>query len=319
MKTYQARWMVQVALSSLLWAASAADAQAQLCQPNMSDSPMPRRVFLSTQPKDGAAELYVAGGVATLLRLPVAADPVGTRLLGWEGRFEPLLLGGRSVVLVPLQNLAPEDRFMLLVTLADGRELPFTVTSSSARVDGQVDIYIDPESPEAVRTVLEEKRQEVRSLKAENHRQREEGTSVDHALAALLARNEVAMTPFIEDDKWLLSEEGLDVEVTVFVSKRKKAVNRKAAVVLKVTNKDAVRPWVLQEARLTTWATREQRPFALRTTPSPVAPGESARIAVVTDFASFDSGTGTDKLVLEIFRDGGHRQVYVELVPKERR
>ncbi len=36
---------------------------------------------------------------------------------------------GKSVLVVPLQNLEPEDRFLLLVTLADGKELPFTVTA----------------------------------------------------------------------------------------------------------------------------------------------------------------------------------------------
>ena len=50
-------------------------------------------------------------------------------MLAWEGRFEPVACAGKRVLLEPLRDLEPEDRLMLLVTLADGTELPFTVTS----------------------------------------------------------------------------------------------------------------------------------------------------------------------------------------------
>jgi hypothetical protein len=227
-------------------------------------------------------------------------------------------MGGKSVVLVPLQDLAAEDRLMLLVTLADGTEIPFTVASSSTQVDSQVNVYPDPEAPEAVREALEEQRQEARSLRVENRRYREEETSVDHALAALLANNELRMTPFKEDHKWLLREEGIEVEISVLVPKGKVATS-KAAVVFKITNKDPAKPWKLQDARLTTWTTRESRPLALRLNPSVIPPGQMGRIAVVTDLSSVDVDKDGSRLVLELFRDGGLRQAYVELVLGERR
>ncbi|HYI00757.1 DUF2381 family protein [Hyalangium sp.] len=318
MATFHVSRMQQATLAALLWVSMAVKAQENPCQPHLTGLPMQRSIYFSKDPNDDVTELYVAGGVATTLRLPVPVDSSRTKLLGWEGRFEPLLMGGKSVVIVPLRDLAPGDRFMLLVTLEDGTELPFTVASAAAAVDGQINVYPDPEAPEAVRKELEEKRKEVRSLKAANRRQREEESSVDHALAALLANNELKMTPFKEDHSWLLREEGIEVEISVLVPKGKVA-NTKAAVVFKITNKDPVKPWKLQEARLTTWTTRESRPLALRTARSAIEPGATGRIAVVTDLSSFDSNKIDDRLVLELFRDGGLRQAYVELVLKDRR
>jgi hypothetical protein len=109
-------------------------------------SPTPRNIYLWRNSKADVPEVFVAGGRVTVLRLPIPCDSSRTQLLGWEGRFEPLIASGRSVVLVPLQNLAPEDRFLLRVTLVDGSELPFTVTSSQDRVDGQVNVFPDPTS-----------------------------------------------------------------------------------------------------------------------------------------------------------------------------
>ncbi|CAM3115661.1 DUF2381 family protein [Corallococcus sp. ZKHCc1 1396] len=317
MPTFLFGCLLKLGLCALLMVSWTAQAQAPRCLP-LSEAPRPRSIYLSMNPKDEATEIRVAGGVATTLRFPTASDPARTMLLGWEGRFEPLVIGGRTLVIVPLQNLAPDDRFLLRVTLLDGTEIPFTVASAKPWVDGQVDVYPNPEAPDAVRSALEEKRKEIKSLRAENLRQREEETSVEHALAALLARDEVRMTPFKEDHKWLLSDEAVEVEIAVLVP-RGKVARQKAAVVFTVTNKDPVNPWKLQTARLTTWTSREPRPFALRTTHPTIAPGATGRIAVVTDLASFDANRDGDRRVLEIFRDDGLRQAYVEFLAADRR
>jgi uncharacterized protein (TIGR02268 family) len=282
-----------------------------------AERPRPRTLYLSKDPKHEVPEVFVAGGRVSTLRFATECDPGLTKILGWEGRFEPLLVGGRSVVIVPLKDLDPGDRFMLLVTLMDGTSLPFTVTAREGDVDGQVNVFPDPEVPEAVHTALEEKREENKALRAENHRQREEGISVDHALAALLANGKVEMTPFTEGEKWVLRGEGIEVEILVFIPKktRRKVAKTKAGVVFKVTNKDPVRPWELQEARLSTLPGGQPKPFALRETSPSIAPGETGRIAIVTDLASFDPARDGDKLALELFRSGGLRQAYVELIP----
>ncbi len=67
-------------------------------------------------------------------------------MLGWEGRFEPVECVGKKVLIEPLKDLKPEDRLLLVVTLADGSELPFTVTADEARRDMQVDVYPDLDS-----------------------------------------------------------------------------------------------------------------------------------------------------------------------------
>jgi uncharacterized protein (TIGR02268 family) len=264
-------------------------------------------------------ELFVAGGVVSTLRFELDCDPSRTKLLGWEGRFEPLLVGGKSVVIVPLKDLAPDDRFMLLVTLMDGTSLPFTVTASRGAVDGQVNVFPDPDSSEAVRTELKEKRKENAALRDENRRQREEATSVDHALAALLLNGQIEMTPFTEGEKWVLHGDGLEVEIFIYVPKkaRKKVARTKAGVVFTVTNKDPTRPWELQEAQLSMFTTREPKPFALRQTPSSIAPGKTGRIAIVTDLASINPARDGDNLVLELFRNGGRRDAWVELIPSQ--
>jgi hypothetical protein len=60
-----------------------------------------RNVILPSGPDQMARPVYVAGAVATVLRFEKSVDPARTKMVDWEGRFEPLLAGGKSVVLVP--------------------------------------------------------------------------------------------------------------------------------------------------------------------------------------------------------------------------
>src|SRR5512140_3887601 len=72
-----------------------------------------RDVFYASDPQEPPSYVYVAGEVPTSLRFPSAVDPTGTKLLGWEGRFEPLLIGGKTVVIIPLKNLEASDRLLM--------------------------------------------------------------------------------------------------------------------------------------------------------------------------------------------------------------
>lgn len=282
---------------------------------SFADLPRPRNLFVSTDPRSAVPEIFVKGGVATVLRFEQPCDPSRTWLLGGEGRFEPLLVGGRSVLIVPLRSLASGERFMMQVTLADGTSLPFTVASNRHLVDGQVNVYPDPNSSEAVREALAEKQKENEALLAENQRQREEETSVNHALAALLANGQLKLTPFKKKEAWKLREDGIDLEVYVLQA-RDEVARRKAAVVFKVTNKAPAGPWELQEARLMNAATFRQPPFALRMSPASIAPGATGHVALVTDLESFSPITTDTKLIVELFRNGGRRQAYLELKPQ---
>jgi hypothetical protein len=114
-------------------------------------APIERNIYLSDHPSLGASEVYVSAGIVTVLRVEQPCEPARTKMLGWEGRFEPVVCAGKSVLLVPLRDLEPQDRFLLLVTLADGTELPFTVTSRQEAIDDrtgdqQVNVFRDRES-----------------------------------------------------------------------------------------------------------------------------------------------------------------------------
>ena len=100
-------------------------------------------------------------------------------MLGWEGRFEPVECAGKRVLVEPLKDLGPEDRFLLLVTLADGKELPFTVTAQEGKFDHQVTVFLRNEAPETLRTRLEYTQAENQLFVEENERRRGEETSVE--------------------------------------------------------------------------------------------------------------------------------------------
>ncbi|QSQ21117.1 DUF2381 family protein [Pyxidicoccus parkwayensis] len=266
-----------------------------------------RNIYLSDHPNNTASEVYVTGRVATVLHFEKACDSQGTRLLGWEGRFEQPVVGGMSVLLVPLQNLEPEDRLPLLVKLTDGTEVPFIVTAREGAGDQQVNVFTDREASLAVHAALSDALARERALREENARYRKEETSPDHALASLLVSGSTKQTPFIENQKWVLRDDGVEMVVRVYSGKAK------AAVVFHITNRNSEQQWRLMEARLSSTTTGEARPFALRMDRDSIAPGASGRFAVVADRSAFKSDGGFTDLALEFFRDDGLRQGYVLL------
>jgi uncharacterized protein (TIGR02268 family) len=274
--------------------------------------PQIRNVLLPWRPDWLARLVYVAGEVATVLHFEKEVDPAGTKMEGWEGRFEPLAVAGKVVVLVPILDLTPEDRLPLVVTLVDGTQVPFTVTADKATVDHQVNLFWDPETVKYIRADLENAlgRERIYREKIEQY---EEEDTIDHALASLLAKGAIKLTPFRERKSWLLKDEGDGTEIQVFVYTSKS--RDKAAVVLSVQNHDRV-PWSLLEARLRT-ATNEgkKKPFALKTSEAFLREGASGRVAFVIDAHAFDASGGPERLVLEIFRQDGLKEAFVELDP----
>jgi hypothetical protein len=231
-------------------------------------------------------------------------------MLGWEGRFEPVACAGKKVLVEPLQNLEPEDRFLLLVTLADGKELPFTVTAIGEkeweRPDQQVNVYLDPETRDALRAQLKDTRRRERLLEEANRRHWEEDTE-DHALARLLKRGALWLTPLKARQRWVFKKEGVNIEATLLTGKAK------AAVLFQVTNRDPSKPWSLAEARLLTTRPGEKppvlfgesKPFALQKDWDELAPGASGYLAVVVDKSAFTSREGPCDLTVELYRHDG--------------
>ncbi|MFL5359114.1 DUF2381 family protein [Archangium sp.] len=298
------------ALLVVLWAS------VSMAQEREAES---RSFYLSESPRDVARPVYVAGERVTVLRFQQPCTEAGTKMLGWEGRFEPVTCAGKRVLVEPLQDLKPEDRFLLLVTLADGKELPFTVTAREGRFDHQVNVFLDLESPDAARRRLADAYVRERTLEAENERLRKEQASTSHAYAALLASGEVNNTPFRRESKWRVDLGGAVVDIYIYSARKV----QKAAVLFHVTNNQLDVPWKLKEVQLSAMLSRqsfdepvrtgEKKEFALRMSRDEIQRGESGYIAVVADKSAFISKDGPVHLVLELFRQDGLQQAVVLL------
>jgi hypothetical protein len=72
----------------LLVLVAASGAQAK----DKYDEPLLRPIMLSEHPADGTHSVYVKGQVVTTLRFEQPVDPTKTKMLGWEGRLEPLVV-----------------------------------------------------------------------------------------------------------------------------------------------------------------------------------------------------------------------------------
>lgn len=53
-------------------------------------TPITRLIMLSEHPADATHRVSVKGRIITMLRFEKAVDPGKTKMVGWEGRFEPL-------------------------------------------------------------------------------------------------------------------------------------------------------------------------------------------------------------------------------------
>lgn len=194
------------------------------------------------------------------------------------------------------------------MTLSDGTAIPFLLRpprrEAWGRTDQQVNVFKDRASYDAMFSALNDALNRERALEAEVERFRTEELSPDHALASLLANGDLKYTPFMRRQKWMLKADGADILVEVLTSK----TVPKTAVLFTITNQDSKQPWALMGVRLSALASRERRPFALRTQRSEIAPGASGRIAVVADGSAFTSRRGPEQLVLELFRSDGMAQ-----------
>jgi hypothetical protein len=255
----------------------------------------------------------VSGQVATVLRFEKDVDPTKTNLLGWEGRFEPLLVGSKKVVIEPIRDLNPDEVVPLLVTLVDGTEIPFALKPASHEewgwTDQQINVFQDHDSLNAVLSSLYDSLKKERELSEEVQRLKKEENSVDHAFATLLANGEAKKTPFKSVKVYRPKNEDMKMVVELFSGPGK------AAAVITLTNTHYGDNWRFEGAYLTRDFTNfTARPFALRMDRSTIGPGQTGIITVVVDQSAFEIKDGklTD-LALQIFRGDGLLQVAVAL------
>lgn len=270
-----------------------------------------RTLLLTEHPGNSAHRVYVSGQVVTVLRFEQPCDASRTKLLGWEGRFEPLLVGGRKVVIEPLRDLDSDEAVPLLVTLADGTELAFLLkpppTEPLGSADQQLNVFKNRESYEAMLSKLYDTLAEKQKLEQEVERLRKEEVSADHALASLLVTGADKQTLFQSKQTWFVEEPEADIMVTVYSGKSK------AAVVVNVKNRDPLRSWSLSKTRLSTVAGGAVRPVALRAERTGIPPGRSGSFAFVADRSAFLSEGRPENLTLELYRQDGLLQVQVML------
>ncbi|SEU00672.1 DUF2381 family protein [Stigmatella erecta] len=272
---------------------------------------------ISDHPGTPTSSVHVSGQVATVLRFEKDVDPAKTKLLAWEGRFEPLLVGSKKVVIEPLRDLGRDEWVPLLVTLVDGTEIPFIVKPPFTRDDGgwegwtdhQVNVFKNHDSYNAVLSSLYDSLKKERELSEENERFKKEENSVDHAYATLLANGEVKKTPFRRKVVYRPKNEDMDMVVEVFSGQGK------AAAVVTLTNTYYGDTWKFDGAYLTRdFTSVTARPFALRMTRAAIVPGQTGTIAVVVDREAFAAKDGElADLALQIFRGDGLLQVVVTL------
>jgi uncharacterized protein (TIGR02268 family) len=275
-----------------------------------------RTLKLSEHPSDSTHNIYVVGQVATILRFDRDVDPAKTKLLGWEGRFEPLVVGSKMVVLFPIRDLSRDEGVPLLVTLADKTEVPFLVRPPWLQKEGgwppftdhQINVFKDPDSFNLVFSSLQDALKRERALSEENERFKKEENSVDHAYATLMVNGEVKKTPFHREVVYRPRNEDMDIVVEVFSGPGK------AAVLVSLTNTYYGGPWTLDGAYLTRdFTSSTARPFALRMDRTEIVPGQSGKIAVVVDKSAFEQEGQLADLALQLFRGDGLLQVAVTM------
>ncbi|NNB86372.1 DUF2381 family protein [Corallococcus exiguus] len=280
---------------------------------DVSDKLTIRTLKVPAHPAQEASSIYVSWQVVTALRFEAEVDPARTKFLGWEGRFEAPLIGGKKVILEPLRELDSGEALPLLVTLVDGTDFMFLVRAKSQErwgwIDYQVNVFKDPDSYDAVLSSLYDSLSRERKLSEANERFKQEENSVDHAYATLLANGQVKKTPFRRAKFWRSKNEDMDMVVEVFSGPEK------AAAVIHLTNTYHGQSWRFDAAYLTRdFSSDTARPFALRMNRSVLVEGQSGRIAVVVDKSAFEDKDGQlADLALQIFRDDGLLQVFVAM------
>ncbi|WNG41775.1 DUF2381 family protein [Archangium violaceum] len=272
-----------------------------------------RAILLSEHPGDATHRVYVKGQVVTTLRFEKPVDPLKTKLIGWEGRLEPLAVVRNKVLLEPLHDLDDDEAIPVVVSLVDGTEVPFLLRPPGHNewswTDQQIDVFKNHESNAAMHAALLEALKKNDALIEENQRYRKEENSEDHALAALLATGAVVQTPFRVVDRFSGEDGDTKIDAQVLQGKGK------VAVVFKLKNVASEQPWSMKSVRLVTLDKGRERAVATRSTVREIAPGGSGVLAFVVDGGAFVDDGKLTSLLLEVYRHDGMRQAYVQLDP----
>lgn len=124
-----------------------------------------RRVVLSDSP----IELHVARGVPTIVVVDAPFDRDSVELEGLTDRFRLAEVGDRSLLLEPIEDLAPGERLELRARLLRGstqEQILFVLVSHPSEVDARVEVF-HPQQVEALQAELAAKDAELAARDAE--------------------------------------------------------------------------------------------------------------------------------------------------------
>src|SRR5512140_605828 len=257
-----------------------------------------RHVTLYQEAADKVMEVYVAGGVATLLRLPSELAPRGTRIVGGGRRFD-VLMGGKYILIVPTRQLILDERFAMEVVLDDGTFIALNLVRGQWP-DGEVWLDKEQANPEQLRIRLASMKQKARGFEASLRQAQKEQESGDFALAGMMATGQSELTMFNRVNvRDLLTSRGQLFTLSAYSPRPDaKAMTNKVVAIIDMTN-GGTEPLDLSSE----WSVHDSDamdvPFALRAQPTVILPGKKGRIAVVLDRASF----GSDETLTLSFSD----------------
>ncbi len=247
--------------------------------------PTPQRhLVISELPSGREAEIRIAADVPTVVRFESELDPAGTRLQAQgPSPFEWLVVSGRLLLLHPPTSTWLWPRLPLRVRLADGTSLSFAlVPSPPALADVQVDVFLHPATPGALRVTLEKVSAEYEALKleharsqAELERYRDDEFNPDVSIAVLLLDDE-ASRYLVRGSPVLAGSEDVLAQAWCV-----RLAGRSACVIL-VTNRHRKKSWTLKQLLLLNSRTQELLPVVVRARPSTIPPGGSGRVVLVT-------------------------------------
>ncbi|WP_169800620.1 DUF2381 family protein [Archangium gephyra] len=246
--------------------------------------PQWRPIVLSELPPGHMAELRISAGVPIVVRFESELDPAGTQLQEQgSSPFESLDVSGRLLLLHPSSSAWLWPRMHLQVRRMDGTSLTLVlVPGPPALADVQVDVFLHPFSPGALRAALEKVSAEHETLKLryarsemELARYREDEFNPDVALAVLLLDDE-ASSHLLKGKP--LKVENSDVHALVWFIR----LAGRSAYVFLVTNRHRTQDWTLLRGEILHGETREPLPVIARARPSILPPGATGRAVLVT-------------------------------------
>ena len=256
----------------------------------------------------GVSEVHVAAGIPTSLSFLLEVDAERVILADSKGRFFDPQVTGRTLVVVPKEDLKSDERVVLQVILNDGTLVPFTLSTVAAEVDLAIDVELDlkkragPESVTALKSSISDIQGRLDECQASAG---EQGMS---KVAALVLAQDPSKPEAFTVEKHAARQ--LDKQSRLLIETHHLyRLFDLSYLVVSLENRDPSRPWVLERAEVAVSggaSAIETRVVAVAQELKVVAPGETSRLVV--GFATVSQEEG-QRYSLKLYEKGGPRHV----------